>query len=294
MFNFDVSQIDQRYKYRVTHVSSMINPKDNTVMFLTPKNLDEAGGIDKCNNCLIFVPEECEVKTEWHDRHCIRIVDNPRLEYALLVNDILSKTPPPAQNYELINGSYISKDAKIGVNVVIEPFCVINREVKIGDGTVIKSGVKISGKVTIGKGCIIYENCVVGANALNVVKNAQRNNVQVPRLGSVRIEDNVEVGSMSRIEMAMADETVIHDSTKISLFSSIGHETNVGRNNIIVQSVIGGHVVLGHDVYLGMGTKIKQRLKIGSNAYIGMGSIVMKDVPEGVAVAGNPARQIKR
>lgn len=290
MFDFDISQIDRRYEFRVNHVSSMINPKDNTIMFITSKNLDEAGGINNCQNCLIFVPHDLEVKNEWQNKHCIKVVSDPRVEYTMLVNDILEKNETVEQSYEYINGSYISKDAQIGRNVVIEPLCKIDSPVVIGDNTVIKSGVKINGKVSIGQNCIIRENSVIGTEGFGFVKDREGNNIRFPFLGNVLIGDKVEVGALCNIANAIADATIIETNVKLDAFTFIAHDAHIGPNSLLVGAHIGGHASVGSKVFVGFNSVIKQRKKVESNSYIGMGAIVVKDVSAGTTVAGNPAK----
>jgi chloramphenicol O-acetyltransferase type B len=50
---------------------------------------------------------------------------------------------------------------------------------------------------------------------------------------------------------------------------------------------------VGHDVWIGQNSLIKQGITIGTGAVIGMGSIVTKDVPPYAIVAGNPAKLIR-
>ena len=51
-------------------------------------------------------------------------------------------------------------------------------------------------------------------------------------------------------------------------------------------------IVIGHDVWIGQGCKILKGVCIGDRAIVGAGSVVTKDVPPDVIVAGNPARII--
>ena len=55
---------------------------------------------------------------------------------------------------------------------------------------------------------------------------------------------------------------------------------------------IGGLVTLGKYSYIGMSAAVKECVTIGDDSVVGMGSVVYKDVPDGVMVLGNPARPI--
>ncbi|MBQ3301685.1 MAG: maltose O-acetyltransferase, partial [Eggerthellaceae bacterium] len=53
-------------------------------------------------------------------------------------------------------------------------------------------------------------------------------------------------------------------------------------------------VRIGNDVWVGAGAIILAGVTIGDKAVIGAGSVVTRDVPERVVVAGSPARVIRR
>ena len=55
----------------------------------------------------------------------------------------------------------------------------------------------------------------------------------------------------------------------------------------------GKTVEIGSDVWVGGGAIILPGVRIGSRAVIGAGSVVTRDVPEGVFAAGNPCRVIR-
>jgi maltose O-acetyltransferase len=59
------------------------------------------------------------------------------------------------------------------------------------------------------------------------------------------------------------------------------------------QQEFGKPVEIGSDVWVGGGAIICPGVKIGSRSVIGAGSVVTKDVPEGVFAAGNPCRVIR-
>jgi maltose O-acetyltransferase len=55
----------------------------------------------------------------------------------------------------------------------------------------------------------------------------------------------------------------------------------------------GKPVEIGSDVWVGGGAIILPGVRIGSRAVIGAGSIVTRDVPEGMFAAGNPCRVLR-
>src|SRR6187399_2182205 len=55
----------------------------------------------------------------------------------------------------------------------------------------------------------------------------------------------------------------------------------------------GKPVEIGSDVWVGGGAIILPGVRIGSRTVIGAGSVVTRDVPEGVVAAGNPCRVIR-
>jgi acetyltransferase-like isoleucine patch superfamily enzyme len=52
--------------------------------------------------------------------------------------------------------------------------------------------------------------------------------------------------------------------------------------------------LIGHDVWIGQNSLIKQGVKVGNGAVVGMGSVVTKDVEPYTIVAGVPAKEIKK
>ncbi len=51
-----------------------------------------------------------------------------------------------------------------------------------------------------------------------------------------------------------------------------------------------GEIKIGNNVFIGSNTTILPNVSIGSNVVIGASSVVTKDVPDNVVVAGNPSR----
>jgi sugar O-acyltransferase (sialic acid O-acetyltransferase NeuD family) len=77
----------------------------------------------------------------------------------------------------------------------------------------------------------------------------------------------------------------------INSYTGIGHESSIGDFTTIYTGIqIGGYVQIGKDCIIGTGAIIKPGVKIGDGVTAGAGAVVVKDVPPGVVVVGNPAR----
>lgn len=79
--------------------------------------------------------------------------------------------------------------------------------------------------------------------------------------------------------------------THVNLNTTIGHDSRVGDYvTINPLAAISGGVHLGDDVLVGTQAAVLQNLTVGARATVGAGSVVTKDVAEGVVVKGIPAR----
>ena len=291
LFVYPVQKLCADYYFEVYGVSSMVNPKDHTIMFLTPKNLDEATGIKKCHNCLIFVPSDYEQYSDCNG-HCIIKTDNPRRAYAKLVSELVSSEEK--MEYEFKEGSWISPEAKIGSNVSIGPGCYIGAGVTIGDDCILYPGVKIHGPVTIGKRVIIRDNTVIGTQGFGFVEDENGERMRVPFLGDIIIEEDVEIGALCNIARGMVDTTMVRRSVKIDAMTFIAHDVYIDENTLLIGNRLAGHVNVGKNCYLGLGAMAKPRIKIGNGSKVGLGAAVVKNVGNGSTVAGVPAKEILR
>lgn len=129
-----------------------------------------------------------------------------------------------------------------------------------------------------------------------------------------RITDlSIPIVSVWAEQTHVMDDVKIGEGALVSPFVTFTSNIQVGRcfhaniNSYIEHdSVIGdfvtfgpgvhcnGNVRIGELAYIGAGAMIRQGLTIGAAAVVGMGAVVTKDVPEGVTVAGNPARILEK
>jgi len=177
---------------------------------------------------------------------------------------------------------------RVGENCTIHPSAVIGHPVEIGDGVRVGPNAVIEENSVLESGVEVGPGAIVGAAGMQIYsRNGRR--LLVRHAGGVRLGSGVNVLANAVVSRAVdASYTEVGKDTFISLLSSVGHSSIVGERCSIAGNVlIGGSVVLGDDVWLGPGVTIRDSVKIGARARVRIGSVVIKDVPEGAEVSGN-------
>jgi sugar O-acyltransferase (sialic acid O-acetyltransferase NeuD family) len=102
-------------------------------------------------------------------------------------------------------------------------------------------------------------------------------------------------GSFVHALSIVGPECRIGDNAIIQPYVSIGHESVVGAAAQFSPGVhIGGQVRIGDRCFFGPGAVVYPKARIGADVAIGANSVVHRDVPDGVVLAGNPARIVAR
>ena len=209
---------------------------------------------------------------------------NPRLAFARALN-ILKNEPGFILHQKL---STIPEDVKISSSATI------GKAVKIGCRTVIGHNVVIYDGVSIGEDCYIKSNTVIGEDGFGFERDENGLPVRIQHIGSVRIGNRVEIGSLNTICRGTIGHTIIEDDVKIDDHVHVAHNCHLGQKSLVAACVeFSGGVNVGEQCWIGPNSSIKQKITIGDFAFIGIASNVTKDVVSGVKVAGNPARSLR-
>jgi len=184
----------------------------------------------------------------------------------------------------------VEEGASIGEGAIIYGGCFIGHGVKIGKKTLIYPHVSIRERVEIGEKVIIHSGTVIGSDGFGfaTVKGVQE---KIPQIGTVIIEDDVEIGANVTIDRARFDKTLIGRGTKIDNLVQIAHNVIVGQHSIIVaQAGISGSTVIGKGVILAGQAGLVGHITVGDGAIAAAQAGVTKSVPSNTKVSGYPAK----
>jgi UDP-3-O-[3-hydroxymyristoyl] glucosamine N-acyltransferase len=232
-------------------------------------------------------------------------VENPARAVAVLVEHVTPKPEPPEKGIHPT--AVVAPSAKLGQEISIGPRVVIENDAEIGDRAVIGAGCFIGRATKIGPDSLLYpsvtvrERCQIGARVIlhsGVVIGADGFGFEtvdgvhkkIPQVGTVEIEDDVEIGANSTVDRGRFGRTLIKKGTKIDNLVQIAHNCVIGEHNIICALCgIAGSVVTGHHVTMGGQVGVVGHITIGDGAIIMAQSGLTKDVPAGAIMLGSPA-----
>ncbi len=187
-------------------------------------------------------------------------------------------------------GAYIDDEVIIGDRCDIYPGVYIGPGCRLGDDVKIYPNAVLYGDLEVGDRVIIHANAVLGADGFGYRFENGRYH-KIPQLGSVRIEDDVEIGACTTIDRGMIGPTVIGEGTKIDNQVMIGHNCEIGAHNAFASQVgLAGSVTTGDYVRCAGQVGVADHLHIGERATLLAKAGVHRDIPAGGMYVGIPAR----
>ena len=189
---------------------------------------------------------------------------------------------------------YIGKNVKIGNNVKIYPNAYIGDNTTIGDDTIIYAGVKIYDQTQIGKKCIIHAGAVIGADGFGYTPDERGVFGQVPQIGNVIIEDNVDIGANTTVDRATLGSTIIKQGVKLDNLIQIAHNVIIGKHTAMAaQTGIAGSTKVGAHSLFGGQCAVIGHLKLGDYIKAQGQSGITKSLKSKSIVQGSPAIDYK-
>ncbi|HEX6126985.1 MAG TPA: UDP-3-O-(3-hydroxymyristoyl)glucosamine N-acyltransferase [Pyrinomonadaceae bacterium] len=253
-------------------------------------------------------------------------IANPKLGFARVAALL---HPPKQRSGEIHPTAVISASAKVGQNVFVGAFVCVGDGSTIGDNTQLRAGAKIGDSVSVGSnsvlhpnvfvedgcsigdGVVLHSGVVIGADGFGYVRDtptpsaepappqAGGEYVKFPQIGTVVIEDSVEIGANTCVDRGALGQTLIGQGTKIDNLVQIGHNVQIGKRCVIAaqtgisgSTIIEDDCVIGGQVGFGDHARVKSGAVIGSQAGVLPGKIVRPGVWWGTPI--QPLEEYKR
>ncbi len=292
----------------ISGIADLEKAAPGEIAFLEKAELSETAQNTKAS-CLL-VPENFDAELSYS----FIKVKNPKLAFAKIAEKLHPFDWRTEENHKtaIINSPITDILANfIGAFVTIGKDCFINY------GTQILDGVRIGNNVSIGKNSIIHPNCVIydnvsighdcvihagtviGAEGFGYVRDGERGYVKFPQIGTVVIEDDVEIGANTCVDRGALGETRIGEGTKIDNLVQIAHNVQIGKRVVIAaqtgisgSTIIEDDCVIGGQVGMGDHARVLSGAVIGSQAGVLPGKIVRAGVWWGTPV--QPLDEYKR
>lgn len=180
----------------------------------------------------------------------------------------------------------IDPSAKIADGVEIGPYTIIGAKVEIDTGTWIGPHVVINGPTKIGKDNRIFQFASIGEEPQDLKYNGEETTLEVGDRNTIR-----EYVTFNRGTPEDAGVTRVGSDNLFMAYSHIAHDCQVGDHVIFANAAsVAGHVHVGDHAILGGFTAVHQFTHIGAHSFSGLGTIVNRDIPPYVIVAGNHAK----
>lgn len=246
-----------------------------------------------------------QVGVTFTGQQTVLVAPSARTAFSQMLS-LLARPPVPLAGVHAT--AVIAPDARLGAGVVAGPYAVIGPEAelddgviaheavhigsgcRVGAGTVLHPNVVLYSGVQLGAGCVVHAGTVIGSDGFGFVQVAGQLR-RVPHLGTVVVEDGVEIGSNCCIDRAKTGATVIGAGTRIDNLVHIAHNVRIGRSCVIVAQVgIAGSSVVGDAVTIAGQAGVKDHVEIGSGATVTASAGVTSNVAPGETVTGFPAR----
>jgi len=298
----DIPNRDNLTKVKVTDVNDLATAENSEITFFHSKKYEHLASKTKASFCITT-----DNLSKMLPTNCIKIiVDNVLISIAMITKTFYpnSVTDDFDFNVKEISKTSLKKNVKFGKNVLVGKNVKIGKNCLIGHNTILESNVVIGNNCSIGSNVIIRNTiinndvnildcCVIGKKGFGFFPQKEKN-FRYPHIGTVVINDNVEIGCSSTIDRGSMSNTVIGKNTYLDNQIHVAHNNIIGDNCIIAGQVgFAGSSTLGNNVMIGGQAGISGHLKIGNNVQIAGGSGVIKNIPDNSSVMGYPAKDLK-
>ncbi len=179
----------------------------------------------------------------------------------------------------------VDAKAQLGNNVCVGPYSIIGPEVTIQDNTWIGPHVVIQGPTNIGKNNKFYQFSSIGEDPQDKKFAGEKAYLEIGHNNVFR-----EFMTISRGTGQGGGVTTIGSNNLLMAYVHIAHDCTLGNDITFSNNAsLAGHVKIHDYANLGGFVGVHQFTEIGSYCFCAGGSIITKDVPPYMMIAGHPA-----
>ena len=110
----------------------------------------------------------------------------------------------------------------------------------------------------------------------------------------VAIDAQLGPGVLVMSQAHVGSGCVLEAGSLLNTQASLDHDGFLGPYASLAPGAItGGHVRIGGRSFIGLGSRVVQKVRIGSDTVVGAGSLVLKDLPDGIVAYGSPAKAVR-
>jgi UDP-3-O-[3-hydroxymyristoyl] glucosamine N-acyltransferase len=183
----------------------------------------------------------------------------------------------------------IEAGARVGAGSHLQAQVFLGRGATVGEGCWLMPGVVVAAECTLGNRVQLHPGVVIGSDGFGY-KFAGGRHEKVPQVGTVIVDDDVEIGANSTLDRARFSHTRVGEGTKIDNLVQVGHNVIIGRHCMIcAQAGIAGSTTLEDYVVLGGQVGVIGHITVGKGVKVGAQTGIGRDVPPGTALWGTPA-----
>ena len=267
----------------IERVAGLESAGEGEIAYLENEKFLDAAVASRAS-CLLF-SESLPPAFRMPPTHCstLIVVDSPKLASPASPLAFRSEAREP----EIHASAVVATSARLALTVYIGPHVVIGENTKIEAGTRIEAGVVVGDNVTIGSDCVLHPSVTlydgvtlgnrvvlhagvcIGADGFGYVRDDMGYH-KFPQIGTVVIEDDVELGAHTCVDRGALGRTRIGRGTKIDNLVQVGHNVDIGERVVIAsQTGISGSVVIEDDCVIGGQVGFGDHIRVLSGAVIG-------------------------
>ena len=292
----------------VTRVASIESAGEGDIAFVEDEKVLKRAR--ECRASCVIVPEGARLE----GARSVIEVKRPKLAFALVAEILHAQRRLEASVHPTAS---VASGAKLGDGAYVGAGAVVSEGATIGEGTHVLSGAVVGERVTVGRECVLHPNVVlyegvtlgervilhagvvIGADGFGYVRDEAGVYHKFPQVGTVVIEDDVEIGAGTCVDRGALGTTRIGRGTKIDNLVQVGHNVEIGERVVIAaqtgisgSTIIESDAIIGGQVGFGDHARVLSGAVIGSQAGVLPGKIVRPGVWWGTPI--QPLEEYKR